>query len=80
MKSAMQEGQNISKEFAPSPVPWQVQIGLRQKSFEKVICVGTILDEKTILTAGHCFQGLNFYSSNFFIVAGITNSKDIVKS
>ena len=35
MKSELQEGQNTSRKFGPSPVPWQVAIGLKQESSNK---------------------------------------------
>ena len=80
MKSIMQEGQTTSENIAPSPIPWQVQIGLTQESVNKTICSGTILDRKTILTRARCFYGLNHNQSKFFIIAGISNTIKSVMS
>ena len=77
MKSAMQEGQT-SEHIAPSPIPWQVQIGLT--FVDKTICSGTILDRKTILTRAGCFYGLDHNPSIFFIIAGISNTIQSVMS
>ena len=42
----------INGKSAESPIPWQVHV----HSF-KGVCGGTILDEETILSAAHCFEG-----------------------
>ena len=39
MRSELQEGQNTSRKFGPSPVPWQVAIGLKQESSNKGIVI-----------------------------------------
>ena len=45
------------------PIPWQVEVGDR--------CGGTILDEYTILTAGHCNIG-----SYDYVLAGVSSLKN----
>ena len=48
----------INGENAISPIPWQVVILIEFNSpYEKYICGGTILNEETILSAAHCFEG-----------------------
>ena len=42
----------INGKSAESPIPWQVHVHSL-----KGICGGTILDEETILSAAHCFEG-----------------------
>ena len=42
----------INGQDAVSPIPWQV---LMYRNFN-IRCGGTILDEKTILSAAHCFD------------------------
>ena len=49
---------------ARRPIPWQVMVGGR--------CGGTILDEYTILTAGHC----NIVSDYDYILAGALSLKN----
>ena len=57
----------INGKSAESPIPWQVHV----HSF-KGICGGTILDEETILSAAHCFEGkikLNFCKNYKFVIS-----------
>merc|ERR1719382_2332235 len=63
----------INGKTAPSPIPWQVH--LRQGSFSvfSYFCGGTIIDAKTILTAAHCFHGMNLKGTDFFVTAGIVH-------
>ena len=43
-------GRIIGGKFASKPVPWQVHITYR--GF--IRCGGTLIDQTTIITAGHC--------------------------
>ena len=79
MESAIQEGQT-SEQIAPSPIPWQVQIGLTRESLNKTICSGTILDRKTILTRAYCFYEVDHSQLKFYIIAGISNTIQSVMS
>ena len=40
---------------AESPIPWQVAV-LTKKTEGYSLCGGSILDDKTILSAAHCFE------------------------
>lgn len=53
-KSAQQR--IVGGEKAPSMIPWQVSLKFLHPSYGSMFhyCGGTILDEKTILTAAHC--------------------------
>ena len=72
MKNAM-SNRIINGQFVPSPIPWQIRLHVTFNSigFATSFCGGTILDEKTILTAAHCFfhkkSGLIFYSKTFIV-------------
>ena len=51
MPQFMQDSNRIvGGQNAPSMIPWQVYV-----SNPPYMCGGTILDAKTILSAGHCF-------------------------
>ena len=60
---------------APSPIPWQVHVHINRtdKEGKSVIqgCGGTIIDEKTIISAAHCYYPLSKTTIQF-IEAGIT--------
>jgi len=59
---------------ASSPIPWQVSVRQCQ-SGGCHFCGGTILDEKTVMCAAHCFtKGQSM--SGYYIAAGITNRND----
>jgi len=61
----------VGGEAAASPIPWQVSVRQGQSGGGH-FCGGTILDEKTVMCAAHCFttgQNMNGY----YITAGITN-------
>ena len=60
-------------EIAPEPIPWQVLIWMAS-NFQ---CGGTILDEKTILTARHCVKDSYDIKGHFertLVMAGSTNA------
>ena len=40
---------------AESPIPWQVAVVIKVTEGHK-LCGGSILDDKTILSAAHCFE------------------------
>jgi len=67
----------IDGKDAECPIPWQVhlRIGDPNGGFS-YFCGGTIIDEKTILTAAHCYDGMNLGRSDFFVTAGIINIVD----
>ena len=63
------------------PIPWQVGILSRrknatQKQGSQIVfephCGGTILDEETVLTAGHCFVESDIYPAPF-VDRNVTN-------
>ena len=54
---------------APTPIPWQVSI----RSWGGHFCGGTILDSKTILSAGHCFDKDKDYGKAITILAGVND-------
>ena len=60
---------------APSPIPWQVHVHINRTDKEgKSVnqgCGGTIIDEKTIISAAHCYYPLSKTTIQF-IEAGIT--------
>jgi len=76
MKSDLASASNriINGKTAPSPIPWQVHLrqGSPTGSFG-YFCGGTIIDAKTILTAAHCFHGMNLKGTDFFVTAGIVH-------
>ena len=58
-------------------IPWQVSI--RKNITPHYHCGGTILDESTILTAGHCFDHKllgNYEKMDFRVVAGAIALED----
>ena len=57
---------------AASPIPWQVSIRHPNHGH---ICGGTILDEKTIMCAAHCFNA-NQSMNGWKIRAGVTKRTD----
>ena len=63
---------------AKSEIPWQVSIRKYTTSFHW--CGGTILDESTILSAGHCFSDYkllgDYEDANFRVVTGAINLED----
>ena len=57
---------------APSPIPWQVHVHIKSSDKENPHgCGGTIIDEKTIISAAHCYYPLSKNTIQF-IEAGIT--------
>ena len=48
----------VGGQPAPSPIPWQVSVqkGDYQSGYFH-FCGATILDEYSLLSAGHCFDG-----------------------
>ena len=48
----------VGGQPAPSPIPWQVSVqrGDYQSGYSH-FCGATILDEYSLLSAGHCFDG-----------------------
>merc|ERR1712203_1234718 len=64
----------VGGQDAAAPIPWQVSVRQCQ-SGGCHFCGGTILDEKTVMCAAHCFttgQSMNGY----YIAAGVTNRND----
>merc|ERR1739844_672269 len=64
----------VGGQDAAAPIPWQVSVRQCQ-SGGCHFCGGTILDEKTVMCAAHCFttgQSMNGY----YITAGVTNRND----
>ena len=60
----------VNGQNAPEPIPWQVSIQ------EPHNCGGTILDEKTILTARHCVRESYDFKGHLqrtLVMAGSTN-------
>ena len=45
----------VGGQDAPSPIPWQVSV----QKYNSHFCGATILDNSTLLSAAHCFQGSN---------------------
>jgi len=71
----------VKGQKALSPIPWQVRMCInRYKSYKlpfECPCGGTILDEKTILTAGHCKYTISDIPvHDYFIVAGVVSGSD----
>ena len=64
----------VNGKTAPSPIPWQVHLrqGSPTGSFG-YFCGGTIIDAKTILTAAHCYDGMNLTADDLFVTAGVVN-------
>merc|ERR550539_1097766 len=59
---------------ASSPIPWQVSVRQCQ-SGGCHFCGGTILDEKTVMCAAHCFtKGQSM--SGYYVTAGVTSRND----
>merc|ERR1712051_869554 len=64
----------VGGQDAAAPIPWQVSVRQCQSGGCR-FCGGTILDEKTVMCAAHCFttgQSMNGY----YITAGVTNRND----
>ena len=55
----------VGGQIAPSPIPWQVSLQSGGSHF----CAATILDDSTLLSAAHCFDGFS-PSYQFTIRAG----------
>ena len=51
--SRLDVGEIVGGQDAPSPIPWQVSV----QSYNWHFCGATILDESTLLSAAHCFDG-----------------------
>ena len=63
---------------APSPIPWQVHVHINRTDKGGITtCGGTIIDNKTIISAAHCYFPLSRTTIQF-IEAGIT--KDFSKN
>ena len=57
---------------APFPIPWQVHVHINRTDLKGIQgCGGTIIDEKTIISAAHCYYPLS-QTTIQFIEAGIT--------
>ena len=65
-------GRIVNGDNAPEPIPWQVSIWSPEGKGHT--CGGTILDEKTILTARHCvdFSNTTGHFVKTFVLAGST--------
>ena len=61
----VESGKIVGGEDALSPIPWQVLIK-RPVGY----CGATILDSKTLLSAGHCFKPVGQESINTMIRVG----------
>ena len=75
----------IGGSFAAGVVPWQVSLrevqsglDMNNKPFESSThyCGGTILDEKTILSAAHCFPKGAEGTDGKQVMAGSVNVQD----
>ena len=62
--------QIVGGQTAPSPIPWQVSVRDCTSGFCTHWCGGIILDERTVLSAAHCYYGK---STNHYIRAGVVN-------
>lgn len=62
-------------EVVPNSIPFQVLLQRQAIVGYNNVCGGTILDEKTILTAAHCVEGCVMIS-NLFQVVSIHNKLD----
>ena len=71
MPSYMSTNRIVGGQPAPSPIPWQVSVR-SCPSGSCHGCGGTILDEKTVMCAAHCFStGQSMIG--YYITAGVTN-------
>jgi len=66
--SWMMKTKIVGGEPAETPIPWQVSIR-SCKTGDCHYCGGTILDEKTVLTAAHCYEYLNTMEGHY-VMAG----------
>ena len=71
-----QQTRIIQGNTAPEPIPWQAHMGQGTSISFSYFCGGTIIDEKTILTAAHCYHGKDLDADGFFISAGAINVRD----
>ena len=54
-------------KLAPKPIPWQVYI---RNSTDDIICGGTIIDRRTVITAAECFDSQSELDKDIRVVAG----------
>ena len=64
----------VGGQDAVSPIPWQVSVRVC-KSGGCHFCGGTILDEKTVMSAAHCFtKGQS--TAGYYVMAGAIDRTD----
>ena len=51
--SRLDPAEIVGGQDAPSPIPWQVSV----QKWNSHFCGATILDNSTLLSAAHCFEG-----------------------
>ena len=69
-----EENKIIGGQTAEAIIPWQVSVRLNGETGAHHYCGGVVLDEKTVLSAKHCFVGRA--PADFHVMAGILNKKN----